>query len=166
MKIIKPATVALLYRTLRFEQRDLLSIGMLAMFPLESANIQALAAEADLWKFSEQALGKATVLDAALPKPRGEWFAYGAAYAPNRKAVPLLSTLVDIGGARKELYVFGDRHFNDFGGITQAVPFIRMPIDAAHAYGGPGVAANPSGIGAAPSCPPISASTVPPRRRR
>jgi uncharacterized protein YjbI with pentapeptide repeats len=148
MKILKPDTAALLYRTLRFDNRDLLSIGIMAMFELAPRADTALASEADLWKVAAQALGPDALLDAGLPKPRGEWLAYGAAYAPNGTPTTLLATTVEIGASVKDLYVSGDRYFDAFGGISTAEPFVRMPIDATRAYGGPAVATNPLGRGA------------------
>lgn len=147
MKIHKPDTSALLYRTLRFENRDLLSIAVIAMFPFERSGVGALASESDLWKVTAQALGPDSILDVAFPKPRGEWLAYGTAYAPAGEPAPLLATTIELGAARKELYVFGDRYFNALGGISSPEPFERMPIEPARAYGGANVVANPAGRG-------------------
>ncbi|MDR5837109.1 DUF2169 domain-containing protein [Caballeronia sp. LZ034LL] len=152
MKIIKPDTCALLFRTLRFEGRDLLSIGAMAMFPLTppAAGPAPLASEADLWTAGAAALGDGGLLDAGFPKPRGEWLAYGAAHAPGGAPAALVETVVQVGNSRKALYVYGDRSFGALGGISAAEPFQRMPVDPARAYGGPAFAPNPAGRGARP----------------
>ncbi|WP_250528318.1 DUF2169 domain-containing protein [Caballeronia sp. GAWG2-1] len=160
MKIVKPDNLAVLHRTLRFERRDLLAIGLLAMFPLDRRGVAHLDSESALWQSSALALGNDALLDAGFPKPRGEWLAYGAAFAPGPQPATLLATTVQIGGAQKELYVSGDRYFEALG-ISKPEPFLRMPMDASRAYGGPAFAANPLGRGAAPVTLPSGATRQP-----
>ncbi|SDV47147.1 DUF2169 family type VI secretion system accessory protein [Chitinasiproducens palmae] len=137
MKIIKPDNLSLLYRTLRFERRDLLSIGLLAMFDFDAPRADALHTESYMWEAVAQALGTDGLLDAGFPKPNGEWLAYGAAYAPNGVAAPVVATQVQIGDSKKTLNVHGERRFGSLGGVTSGMPFVRMPIDAVHAFGHP-----------------------------
>src|ERR1700753_42610 len=99
MKILKPDTATVLYRTLRFGSKDLLSIGTLAMFKIDAGALGVLIGEAELWKNVKQALGPGEVLDLGFPKPSSEWLAYGDAYAPDGKPLSLLSASIEIGSS-------------------------------------------------------------------
>ncbi|WP_250528574.1 DUF2169 domain-containing protein [Caballeronia sp. GAWG2-1] len=149
MKILKPDTAGLVYRTLRFNERDLLSMGVLVMFALDAPHDgpPRLASEPDLWKAGAGATGDGP-LDAGFPKPCGEWLAYGAAHAPAGTTATLVETTVQVGASRKSLFVYGDRRFGPLGTISAPEPFHRMPLDATRAFGGPEHAANPAGRGA------------------
>lgn len=145
MKVLKPDSLALLYRSLRFGRRNLLSLGLMGLFRFDRAE---LGSEPELWAAAAAALGQDQVLDEGLPKPAGEFLAYGACHSAGGVPVQQLPVNVRVGGIEKTLYVFGDRHFTALGGISSPQPFVRMPVDATHAFGGAGHAVNPLGIGA------------------
>jgi hypothetical protein len=147
MKIQKPNTCAIVSRTLRFGGKDLLCVGMLAMFPLDRPQPDALVPEAELWKVAMQSIGDDAVLDLGYPKASAEWFVYGAAYTPDATPSELIAARAQIGPAQKELYIVGDRYFDTLGGISTPEPFTRMPLVPARAFGGPSFAENPVGKG-------------------
>lgn len=111
MKIVKPESLALLCRTLRFEGIDRLSIGALACFALRAdapAGPGDLAPEASLWQVARRCLGEHAPLDDGLPKPSGEFLVYGDAYAPpgrDRAARAPFAVRARIGAACKERLV-------------------------------------------------------------
>ncbi|TDY97879.1 UNVERIFIED_ORG: uncharacterized protein YjbI with pentapeptide repeats [Herbaspirillum seropedicae] len=153
MKVFKPNDLALLYRAYRFADRNMLSLGMLAMFPLGETGRTALAQESELWKTATGALadlGIDTPLDEGWAKPRAEFMVVGAAFAPGAATgaqVAQIAINARLGNLAKQLYVFGDRDFGRGGLPTAARPFCRMPLGAAQAFGGAGFADNPQGKG-------------------
>lgn len=146
MKIFKPDNLALLYRNFRLGQDKLLSLGMMALFPLGRSGIADLLGEAQLWQNAALAVGADAMLDAGLPKPAGEFFVYGAAHAPAGTQVQQIEVIASVAGVRKPLYVFGDRQFGLIN-ASAPQPFSRMPLTRVQAFGGEGFAANPQGKG-------------------
>ncbi len=153
MKIVKPDTLSLLYGVCPRlpgapgEPGDYsLSLAALAAFPFAEAE-SALLSEQELWQAVEQALPEGEVLDQGLPKPRGEYLVYGACHS----AVPVRGReiLVRVAGLQKRLQVFGPRFWQgcEHG---KAEFFTRLPVTWREAYGGPGFAENPLGLGHVP----------------
>ncbi|AOJ73477.1 MULTISPECIES: type VI secretion system accessory protein TagAB-5 [Burkholderia] len=110
MKIVKPNTLALLYRTLRFEGVDRLSIGALALFPLRAdapVGPDDLATETELWQVAQQMFDEHALLDEGFPKPAGEFLVYGNVYAPacERGARTSIAVRARIGATCKERLV-------------------------------------------------------------
>ncbi|MGC3029263.1 type VI secretion system accessory protein TagAB-5 [Burkholderia sp. DN3021] len=111
MKIIKPDSLSLLCRTLRFEGIDRLSIGALACFALRAHTPVGpgdLSSEAELWQVAQQWLDPQTPLDEGVPKPAGEFLVYGHAYAPSereRRPGAPVAVRARIGAACKERLV-------------------------------------------------------------
>jgi uncharacterized protein YjbI with pentapeptide repeats len=90
-------------------------------------------------------------LDEASPKACAEVMVLGRACAPGAQAVRQMPVRLQVGSMDKRLMVYGDRQWR-YGllplfGITQPAPFVTMPLDYAHAFGGPGYALNPAGRG-------------------
>lgn len=84
--------------------------------------------------------------DFAAWKPRAEVLLTGLCYAPSGKPhVECLARLA-VGAWSKTLRVTGDRHW-DGQRISAPKGFTTMPLDYAHAFGGPGYAKNPVGKG-------------------
>ncbi|MGY4730812.1 DUF2169 family type VI secretion system accessory protein [Burkholderia pyrrocinia] len=107
MKIVKPDTLGLLYRTLRLDGADWLSVGALALFPLQAdtpAGPANLATEVELWRTAQSSLGDYIPLDEGFPKPAGEFLVYGLAYARARERGARTSVAVRarVGSASKE----------------------------------------------------------------
>ncbi len=147
MKIIKPQCLSLLTRTYEFQRRFNLGVSVIAYIPLQDE--PALLPEVALWKFAAEALGKDAALDICIPKSRAEFLVTGSAYTPEGKPLPACRTAASLGTQSKELYVFGDRFWNG-ATATDPVPFTEMPLDWAHAFGGPDYARNPLGRGFEP----------------
>jgi len=147
MKILKPDSLALLYRALRLGGHDVLSIGMMAMFRFDASDREHLLSEPELWKHAGHAIGADAVLDDGLPKPAAEFLAYGACHAPPGGEATELLVSVTVGTRSKQLRVTGDRQAGPLPSASKPQPFRRMPIDPAHAYGGPGYPDNPAGKG-------------------
>ncbi len=87
--------------------------------------------------------------DFADMKLRGEVLLMGSAYAPhpNTKSCPVRLT---VGSWKKELMVHGDRVWKrglSGSKIGEPQPVERLPLDFAHAFGGPEYAENPVGRG-------------------
>lgn len=150
MKIAKPQTAALLHRTVRIRDRDFLSIGIMGLFDFATCGHEHLLEERELWSLVKDSIGEVAPLDSGLPKPAGEFLAYGSAYAPDNTTVAQLVVSITVGSLTKELQVLGDRTARRVGGASAPAPFHRMPIDPAHAFGGPECIDNPAGRGASP----------------
>jgi len=147
MKIFKPDSLALLYRSFRFAQRNSLAVGMMAGFQVDHSNLADLMPETEMWAAVAQALGADAILDEGMPKPVGEFKVYGAAHAPHSAPVGELAVSVRVGPLSKTLVVSGDRYFNALGLVSAAQAYTRMPITPQTAFGGVGCADNPLGKG-------------------
>lgn len=88
--------------------------------------------------------------DLADMKLNAEVMLRGTCHAPSGRRAVECPVRFSVGGWRKELMVYGDRRWEQgMGGhhISEPSPFERMPLDFAHAFGGPGYAENPVGKG-------------------
>jgi uncharacterized protein YjbI with pentapeptide repeats len=147
MKILKPDDLALVYRSLRFAGRNMLSLGMIAGFRMTTDRTVAMMSEPQLWAAVAGALGADKILDEGFPKPSAEYLVYAAACAPVSSEVEQMRVSAHVGAMKKSLIVSGDRHFDRIGQISAARPYTRMPITPATAFGGEGCPDNPQGKG-------------------
>jgi uncharacterized protein YjbI with pentapeptide repeats len=147
MKIIKPQTLSLLTRPFEFHRGFWLGLATVAFVPI--GNSPVLLPETAMWPFLAEELPPEQPLDAAIPKARAEFLAIAHAYAPGGAPGPLVSVGVQLGNLVKRLRVCGDRRIRR-SRVTEPALFTTMAIDWAHAFGGPGFAANPLGKGSAP----------------
>lgn len=149
MKTIKPQKVGVLTRPFSSGGRSYLSVGAMLYLPLEPAS--GMLMEASLWKMVGKELPDG-VLDLGMPKSRGEWLVSGRAYPTGGAATAAVRVRVKLGALReKVLRVVGDRYWDPVTGATSEVSrFIEMPIDWAHAFGGPDEPRNPLGKGHRP----------------
>ncbi|MFP4207277.1 MAG: DUF2169 domain-containing protein [Wenzhouxiangella sp.] len=144
MKVIKPLQLGLLTRPFDYRRQSYLGVAVLAYVPLGEA--EQLLPETSMWQDTVPLLGGDGVLDAAVPKSRGEFLVVGSAHAPAGESVALLRVSVSLADRGKTLAVSGDRYFEgDL--ISPAVPFQSMPLDWSRSFGGEGFADNPSGKG-------------------
>ncbi|MCD6308016.1 MAG: DUF2169 domain-containing protein, partial [Candidatus Latescibacteria bacterium] len=152
MNTIKPDTASLLYKTFRHDGRYRLSVGVFGGFFLSDP--PALIAEEDFLEAAVGGLGKTDILDAVMPKPRGEVLVAGSCFAPDGIMRPVSQVRVAVGRVDKTLAVFGDRFWKRMGdasyGITDPEPFTMIPVTFQKAFGGPEFPLNPAGKGAAP----------------
>lgn len=83
-------------------------------------------------------------------KPRAEVMLRGTCHTPSGKPLSECPVRFEVGSFSKLLRVSGRRFWSDDGAgavMSEAAPFTRMPVDYKHAFGGPGYAQNPVGLG-------------------
>lgn len=143
MRVTKPESMSLLFRTNLFNQQNILTISTFATFTFAN-NEPRLLEEKKLWEVVEQNLAKDEIFDAGQPKHRGEYLVYGNAYSSN--PVVGLGVYVQVANLSKTLVVVGNRHWTKTG-ASAPEPFTEMPINSSYAYGGKKFALNPKGKG-------------------
>lgn len=84
--------------------------------------------------------------DFAAFKPNAEVLLTGSCHAPSGKPIIECLVRVAVGAWSKTLRVSGDRRWEG-NRISTPKGFTSMPLDYRHAFGGPGYARNPVGIG-------------------
>lgn len=150
MKIIKPLSQGLLYKTFEADNKFYLCCSMLSCF---SFNSNSLLSELDLWKFVPAELGKDAIIDQCMPKPNAEALVTGKCFASGGTA-NAGEVLLKMGGIDKRLYVFGDRFWKKNKllqlTISDPLPFSEMAISWEKAFGGPEFKTNPLGKGFRP----------------
>ena len=154
MKVLKNIEHGVLFSAFGLGGKWYFQAAVSLFFPLSAPD--ELLAEKELWQCAARWLPPGTLLDAGFPKPRGEVLAAGACFAPNGSA-PAGRVAIRVGEIFRELLVFGDRKWvqGPAGPAPgPAQPFSQMPLDWAHAFGGPGFAENPHGKGAQPVSTP------------
>ena len=149
MKIVKPDKLSMLQRVLEHDGRCHFVLTLLVGFSFDRP--RALVSEIDLWKTAASELeSEGGALDEGHVKVRGEVLVNGKCHAPHGEPVPVWHVRVRLAGVDKRLAVLGDRHWK-LGIPTEPEPFVVMPVDWAHAFGGEGFAKNPLGKGYAPA---------------
>ncbi|MCC6555916.1 MAG: DUF2169 domain-containing protein [Polyangiaceae bacterium] len=147
MRVIKPFRLSILQRVLTVRRTHHLGIGALVLFPFDAPEV-ALP-EITMWQKVAPALGKDAILDEGMPKPRGEVLAFGSAFAPGKQARPAFSARIQVASIDKTLYVVGRRRWKS-GVPTDPEPITDVAITWQNAFGGPGYAPNPVGMGLSP----------------
>ncbi|NUO48668.1 MAG: DUF2169 domain-containing protein, partial [Polyangiaceae bacterium] len=137
----------ILTRVFEHGRDPMLVVTVFAAFPFDEP--RALFTEQALWRTMGEELGPGGAFDTGLPKPRGEVIVDAIAYAPGGEPQPGVSVELEIASVKKQLWVAGARHW-ELLGMTMPEPFVEMPVDWAHAFGGEGFAHNPLGRGVAP----------------
>src|SRR5690606_3278751 len=100
MQVYKPLELSLFAKPFRFDGRDRWSAGVMLAFPLAGGEILL---EQDLWKAASNALGQDAVLDACMPKPRGEVLVAGSYFSPGGAPVGADRVAVEVGAVKKQL---------------------------------------------------------------
>jgi len=144
MKTSKPFRLSLLVRPYRWQRRDHLGISVLALSSL--GDDSRLMPEQELWQMAAEELDPGAVLDLGVPKHVPEILANGYGYTRHQTEKSACAVRIRVAELEKALTVFGDRYLLG-GRSTAPQPFEQMRVDWGHAYGGPGVAENPLGIG-------------------
>ncbi|PKN09837.1 MAG: hypothetical protein CVU73_02530 [Deltaproteobacteria bacterium HGW-Deltaproteobacteria-8] len=144
MKIFKEKQHSFFPRPFGIRDALYLSVGVMAFIDLNDPG--TLLTEQELWKTLPGELGPKPVMDQGIPKPRGEVLVTGSCHAPRGQMRPASQVRVRVGEVDKKLSVYGDRYWKN-GLITEAEPFVEMPIVWPNAYGGEGFAKNPLGKG-------------------
>jgi uncharacterized protein YjbI with pentapeptide repeats len=147
MRVVKPQRLSILQRSFEVRQQRLLSVAVLAFVPFEAPELPL--PEVSLWQLLPRQMGKDVALDEGLPKPRGEILVFGKAFAPGGKPRPAFSVRAGVGPVDKTIYVVGKRRWV-LGAPSEPEPLADLLLGWDKAFGGPGFAANPLGMGAAP----------------
>jgi uncharacterized protein YjbI with pentapeptide repeats len=147
VKVIKPGQLGVLSRCFEHERQFHMGVSVLMFVPLVAPAESTLLSEVGMWTFVADRMGKDAVLDAAIPKSRGEFLIHGSAFTPGGQPLTGCPVRARVGAREKVLHVLGDRHWR---GSTPSDPhpFTSMPLDWAHAFGGPSYPHNPLGKGA------------------
>ncbi|HSN17381.1 MAG TPA: DUF2169 domain-containing protein [Gammaproteobacteria bacterium] len=149
IRVTKPFKLSLLHRTYQYRGEQKLAVGVLGMFSLTEPG--RVLAENEMWRKTMSSLGRDGMLDAAMPKSRGEFLVSGSFHAPGGTPVPAGFVRVRLGKLDKRINVYGDRHWKRAAGVSLGVsdpePFTVMPLDFAHAFGGKDHKPNPVGRG-------------------
>lgn len=150
MNLIKPQICEIVHKPVSLlAGQHALSVAVLVHFSLHPDGEPQPDAVSPVWDALNPTL-HGHGFDEGWPKLQAEYLVLGAAYPPAGHTGQPVSVSVRMGNLSKRLAVFGDRHFNALGGISDPAPFERMPITPATAYGAEGFAANPFGKGAQP----------------
>ena len=155
MKIIKPLSLGLLHRSYQQAGQNRLVVTVLGFFALGLPPAARLLPEAPQWGRLMKVLPTGQALDEVMPKACAEVMVLGHACAPGGRAVTHLPVRLQVGNIDKRLMAFGDRQWR-YGtlplfAVDPPAPFVTMPLDYAHAFGGPDYLANPLGRGYNPN---------------
>lgn len=144
MRTVKPIHLSMLTHPYRWQRRDHLGVAVMAMSTL--GDNPHLVLEQELWKSTAEAIGPGAVLDLGVPKLVPEVLVSGYAYTSHQQDKTSCAVKLQIAGLQKTLTVHGDRYWLNRR-PTPPQPFEKIRLDWQHAYGGPGVAENPLGMG-------------------
>lgn len=149
MKIFKERRHALFNRPVEIAGKHYLSLGVMLYFDLTAPD--ELHTEQELWKELVALLGPEMILDQGWPKPHAEVLCAGHACAPGGLPTPAVKVRLRCGPVDKTLRVFGDRAWergkDGVLRLTEAKPFVAMPLTWKQAFGGPEFKDNPLGKG-------------------
>lgn len=145
MRGIKPFKLGLITRPFQWDDAHHLGVSVTAYFGFDPPG--QLFTDVEMWEVVASELG-AEALDVGIPKSRSEYLVVGRCFQPRGTPAPTCPVRAVVGSMDKSLYVVGDRYWVN-GVPTEPRPFVEMPLDWAHAFGGEGFEHNPHGKGAA-----------------
>ena len=145
MKIFKPLRMSMLTRPFIKDRRHWLAMTAIVMTDGFGRDAK-LVPEPDCWKTFAAELGSEFSFDLGMPKANPEFLVTGNAYTCHQPDRTQSAVAVRVGRRTKALHVFGDRFWVD-GRASAPQPFDTLRLDWQHAFGGPGFAENPEGIG-------------------
>lgn len=126
-----------------------MAVTQMVCFPFEAPDRPLT--EPVMWTRIASELPKNTVLDAGIPKDRGELLLSARAHAPGGIPADIMRVRVRAGNIVKELDIYGNRTWErqTGGGWGKSRPetFQSMPIDYSLSFGGEGSSQNPTGKG-------------------
>ncbi len=147
MRIIKPILLGFLSKPYKRHGNQLALTGLWAFL---FSNPDVPLTEQEMWKTVAPLFPENTPWDEGVPKERGEVLLVGDCHAMKGIPVPKRQVSLRIGPVAKSLDVYGNRVWNRDRGFlrkSDPQPFLSMPVDFAHAFGGPGYGQNPIGMG-------------------
>src|SRR3970040_2301379 len=101
MRVFKPQSVGLLYRTFERDRRFFFVVT--ALLPFDFRRSAHLLAEADMWELAASELGAEGVLDEGLAQREGGVLVRGYAFAPGDEPVVASQVRVELGSVDKSL---------------------------------------------------------------
>lgn len=146
MKIYKSTQVELTQKLIspNLGSNDL-SIGIVYGFKL-AEDCEVRPVKDLVWQLAKKTMGDKVVFDECLPKHQSEFLAFGSCFCPEGAPQPL-PVSISVGSVKKQLVVYGDRHFKAGGMISNPESFHEIPIAPEYSFGGEGFALNPKGKG-------------------
>ncbi|MEI6314746.1 MAG: DUF2169 domain-containing protein, partial [Syntrophus sp. (in: bacteria)] len=152
MKIYKKNQHSLFVKPFGVQDKLYLALTVFIYFDLMAPDDPLT--EQELWKTIPDQLKPIPVLDAGMPKPRGEVLLTGSCFSPRGTIRNASTVSFRVGDLHKEIAVFGDRWWEDNNTgvniITDPVPFSELPLTWRNAFGGEDFPANPVGKGITP----------------
>ncbi len=145
MRTVKPLRVGVLTRPYGYLQQNRLSVLVYTLVDFNGPS-PVLVPEAEITTHLLSTMDCQGILDLILPKTRPEFLVSGAAYTAHQADKTQCAVKVKIGQKEKSLLVFGDRYWLD-NRISKPLPFDKMPLTWANAFGGSGFDENPEGKG-------------------
>jgi uncharacterized protein YjbI with pentapeptide repeats len=143
IKIFRPLQLSFNHRVLEHNRKFYFTVSATLGVRLQTREAML---EFDYLKDAFECMGESVMPDPGMPKPRGEFLVSGSFFSPRKQEVTSGRVRVVAGEREKELSIFGARQWRH--GIASAPgAFITLPVDYAHAFGGPGFKKNPDGIG-------------------
>jgi len=147
VKVVKPAKLGVLTRSFEHERRFHLGVSVFAFVPLVTDGRAPLLAEIAMWKLAAKRMGQQAMLEAGVPKSRGEYLVHGSCYSSGGTPRAMVPVRVRVGTLEKALAVHGDRFWKPGREISEAQRFTELPLDWSRAFGGPRFKRNPLGRG-------------------
>jgi len=151
MKIIKPLTLGILSRPYSLGGKQRFAVTALGFFGLGDVPNERFLIENISWPLIASKLPANQPLDEAMPKARAEVLLAAHAYTPQGKPQTTLDVALRLAKIDKTLRVVGTREWQygliPWYQVGPPQPFTTMPLDYAHAFGGPRHPFNPIGIG-------------------
>ncbi|WP_159084495.1 DUF2169 family type VI secretion system accessory protein [Dongshaea marina] len=132
MRVVKNLQQGLLFTPFSLARQSRLAVTTLVAFEL--GEHETLIDEQQLWNRAFEVLD-GELLDAGLPKVRGEWLIKGAAY-PGEKARSRVRVGAGVADCNKVLDVYGPRQWLSNGKASDPLPFERIPLEWTYAVGG------------------------------
>lgn len=143
MKIYRPLQISINNRVLERNGRFYFVISESIGFSL--TNSKAFL-EFDVAKEIYPAMGEKPLPDLGMPKPQGEYLVSGSYFSSENKPVTGDEVKVVLGNQKKNLYVFGNRHWQN--SIPSKPDLLsELKLDYKYAFGGAKDLRNPIGIG-------------------
>ena len=125
-------------------------VGILQLFDLKDPTKKF--PQTELWERCSQLLNlsKGEQFDLGVPKKQAEFLAAGHCFAPAGEPVEKHFVRIQCADRDKTLMVYGNRVWHEWGltaTVSAPIPFTKMPLTWAEAFGGTDFAPNPDGRG-------------------
>ncbi len=141
MRYVKPQSAAVLTRPFEYQGRFHLGVSVLLFSTLEAS--PRLLTEQALWAFWAEQPEAGAPLEEGIPRAWSEYLIGATAHPPDPPQ-PACRVVAEVGALRKELVVWGERHWSG-GRISTPEPFDGLRLDWSLAFGGPDFPENPAG---------------------